>query len=207
MKTCREWGGPRMRSLRHWRRTRGQATVEMALVLPLFLLFLGGILVFGFAFYDYLMIGNVAAQVTREASLGQLGQPPTAQPAQVEQNMILLAENQVKGKLFDGQAAVINAFYGQTWGQLPAGMTGSTSSGSVQPTGVFTAVEIDLPIQAIFRLPFLPSGFTLHTQALLPIETPYANGTAPQGPATNNTNDNKECENDQICIQVNVGGD
>lgn len=198
-------GATPMRKRGEGQGSRGQATVEMALVLPLFLLFLGGILIFGFAFYDYLMIGNVASQVVREASLGQLGQPPVTSQGQVERDMVTLAESQIQGKLFDGKSAVINAYYGQTWGQLPSALTGGTSSGTPQPSGVFTAMQISLPINAIFQLPFLPSGFTLSTQAILPIETPGSSGGgASPGPATNNTDNNTECEHSVLCISVKV---
>ncbi|ORU01105.1 hypothetical protein D081_0553 [Anaerovibrio sp. JC8] len=48
---------------------KAQAIVEFAFVLPLFLLFMVGIIYFGFAFADYLMLNNTARSIAHEASM------------------------------------------------------------------------------------------------------------------------------------------
>jgi Flp pilus assembly protein TadG len=47
------------------RRSRGQAVVEFALILPLFLLLLAGMVDFGMALYDYMAIVNAARDGAR----------------------------------------------------------------------------------------------------------------------------------------------
>lgn len=54
---------------RYLRNREGQSMVEFALVLPLLLLMLGGIIDFGHAFYQYSSIENVARDVARRASI------------------------------------------------------------------------------------------------------------------------------------------
>lgn len=49
---------------------RGQGIVEFALVLPLFMLVLMGIITFGMAFSDYASLENVARSSARAAALG-----------------------------------------------------------------------------------------------------------------------------------------
>lgn len=48
--------------------TKGQSVVEFAIVLPLFLLFMFGIIYFGMAFADYMSLNDVARSCAREAS-------------------------------------------------------------------------------------------------------------------------------------------
>lgn len=48
---------------------KGQAIVEFAVILPLFLLFVIGILYFGMAMADYLTLSSIARSSAREASL------------------------------------------------------------------------------------------------------------------------------------------
>lgn len=50
---------------------KAQAIVEFALVLPLLLVFIVGIIYFGFAFADYLMLSNTTRSIAHEASLVQ----------------------------------------------------------------------------------------------------------------------------------------
>ena len=45
---------------RLYRRQEGQSIVEFALVFPLFLMFVFGIIFFGVLFYDYIALSNVA---------------------------------------------------------------------------------------------------------------------------------------------------
>lgn len=54
---------------RLYRRQEGQSIVEFALVFPLFLMFVFGIIFFGVLFYDYIALSNVARDSAREASI------------------------------------------------------------------------------------------------------------------------------------------
>ena len=54
-------------SIRRRRRTRGQALVEFALVLPVFLLLLCGVLDFGFMLFNQMTLGSAAREGARAA--------------------------------------------------------------------------------------------------------------------------------------------
>lgn len=165
----------------------GQATVEMALVLPLFLLFLGGILVFGFAFYDYLMIGNVAAQVVREASLGQIS----------GSQMVPQAQGQIQGKLYQGGSAGYRSFYCVPWSSLPSGMVSQSASAAPTQSSQYAALQISIPIDSIFNLPILPSQFTVSSQAVLPMQAPCSTLVGSSGnTCTSQGNDSEQCQPD-----------
>ena len=58
----------RARLRRMWREERGQSLVEMALVLPLLLLLVAGIIDFGRAYNNYIIITNAAREGARAAS-------------------------------------------------------------------------------------------------------------------------------------------
>lgn len=53
------------------KRQRGQVIVEFALILPLFLLMIFGIIYSGMLFYDYSTLSNVARSAAREAAITQ----------------------------------------------------------------------------------------------------------------------------------------
>lgn len=55
----------------YYRNRKGQSMVEFALVLPLLLLLLGGIIDFGHAFYQYSSIENAARDAARRASINK----------------------------------------------------------------------------------------------------------------------------------------
>ena len=67
-----------MGSLVRWRDDRGAELVELALVLPVLLLVLGGIVDFGFLFKDFQVVTNAAREGARVASL------PTSVTADVQ---------------------------------------------------------------------------------------------------------------------------
>lgn len=48
---------------------KGQSTVEFALVLPLFLLIMFGIIYTGMMFHDYTTLSNIARSIAREAAV------------------------------------------------------------------------------------------------------------------------------------------
>lgn len=52
---------------------KGQGLIEFALVLPLFLLLVWGIIYFGFFFSDYLTMGQMARSSAREAVIQSVG--------------------------------------------------------------------------------------------------------------------------------------
>ena len=58
-------------------RERGQAVVELALVLPLFLLLLLGIVQFGSVFRDYIALTDATRVGARQASVSRSIQPPS----------------------------------------------------------------------------------------------------------------------------------
>ena len=50
---------------------KGQAVIEFAVVLPLFVLFLFGIIYSGMLFYDYISLSNLARSAAREGAIVQ----------------------------------------------------------------------------------------------------------------------------------------
>jgi Flp pilus assembly protein TadG len=53
--------------MRRWRRQSGQSMVEFALVLPVFIILLAGIIDFGFMFYSRISVINAAREGARSA--------------------------------------------------------------------------------------------------------------------------------------------
>ena len=53
------------------KRQKGQVIIEFALVLPLFLMLLFGIIYCGMLFYDYISVTNIARSAAREAAVVQ----------------------------------------------------------------------------------------------------------------------------------------
>ena len=75
------------------RNQKGQAVVEFAVVLPLFLLVLFGIIYSGMLFYDYSSLSNLARSGAREAAISQ----------NITTNIGNI-ENHYKGFIVDGEA-------------------------------------------------------------------------------------------------------
>lgn len=53
------------------KKQNGQAIIEFAIILPLFVLFLFGIIYSGMLFYDYISLSNLARSAAREAAVVQ----------------------------------------------------------------------------------------------------------------------------------------
>ena len=78
-------------------RERGSAAVEMALVLPLFILLIGGIVDVGRAFMVTAALSNAAREGTRYATV--VGDPTTAANKTAIENRALQAANDMGGSL------------------------------------------------------------------------------------------------------------
>jgi Flp pilus assembly protein TadG len=72
---------PTTRSRRRGRRTRGQSLVEFALILPLFLLLLAGMIDFGLGLYSYMTIINAARDGARLGSTACAAATPACSAA------------------------------------------------------------------------------------------------------------------------------
>ncbi|MCX7842956.1 MAG: pilus assembly protein [Clostridia bacterium] len=59
-----------MNTCKYYENTRGQSVVETALVLPLIILILAGIIDFGLLFNNYLVISNASREAARLAAVG-----------------------------------------------------------------------------------------------------------------------------------------
>ena len=53
------------------KRQKGQVIIEFALILPLFIILLFGIIYCGMLFYDYITLSNIARSAAREAAIVQ----------------------------------------------------------------------------------------------------------------------------------------
>jgi Flp pilus assembly protein TadG len=84
---------------RHRNGERGQALVELALVLPLFLLLLLGIVQFGTVFRDYIALTDATRVGAREASVSRSIQPESARIPNVIARVEKAAVNLDKSKI------------------------------------------------------------------------------------------------------------
>lgn len=70
-----------------FKRENGQAMVELALILPVLLLILMGIIEFGFMFNSYLTLNNVSREAARYASLGGSDVQAESRATDIAQNL------------------------------------------------------------------------------------------------------------------------
>ena len=90
--------------MRRRRRNSGQSLVEFALVLPVFLLLLGGIIDFGFMFYSRITVINAAREGARSAVTAI--DNPTSIPSLVASNVSATASGLVAADLSDTATCV-----------------------------------------------------------------------------------------------------
>jgi len=74
------------------KKRKGQVIVEFAMILPLFLLIMYGIIYSGMMFHDYSTLSNIARAGAREAAIS--GETPTG-----EEKRYIVIENRYKEKL------------------------------------------------------------------------------------------------------------
>ncbi len=88
------------------KRTRAQAFVEFALIIPLFLLVLTGIIEFGYAFFTWAAVGETARIATRYAVTGQFDPTYCAQAGAFLDSQIVVVANRhfVSDDMQDGYA-------------------------------------------------------------------------------------------------------
>ena len=78
---------------RYRRREQGQAVVELALVLPIFLLLLMGIVQFGTVFRDYVALTDATRVGARQAAVARSIQPESARIPNVVSKLQAAAVN------------------------------------------------------------------------------------------------------------------
>jgi Flp pilus assembly protein TadG len=130
------------RPRRRQRRTRGQSLVEFALVLPVFLLVLSGIMDFGFLLYSRMTVINAAREGARVGIT--YSETPTQIPAHVT-NMVTGAG----GGLLN--ASMVDVTCVPTGGSSPA--CGGGSFTNAKP-GDSVRVSVTYPHRAFFPLLF-----------------------------------------------------
>jgi Flp pilus assembly protein TadG len=123
------------------RRTRGQALVEFAIVLPAFLLVLSGILDFGFLLYSRMTIISAAREGARQAIIAS---DPTTIPSVA------------KGKVMSVSTGLVSSDIGVTTSCIAIATSGScsfaTTTGSQAGDGV--AVNVTYTYHTFFPLLF-----------------------------------------------------
>lgn len=121
------------------KKRKGQAIVEFALVLPLFLLIMFGIIYSGMLFHDYTTLSNIARASAREAALtGSLGTGQTRYTG---------IENDYKPLL----GKLMTSFY-----------TADTDPIEIKPegtNGVQTTINMQLNVKGYFVEKILPPTF------------------------------------------------
>lgn len=106
------------------RSEKGQAMVEMALVLPILILIIGGIVDFGWLFYNKLALNNAAREGARYAAIHyHLSTDWNAQAVQLMQN-VYVGTNFSQAIVYDPASAQIQA---QISANVPV-LTGITST-------------------------------------------------------------------------------
>jgi Flp pilus assembly protein TadG len=134
------------RSLRRSKRGRGQALVEFALVIPVFLLVLSGILDFGFLLYSRMTVIN-AAREGAHAVITLIGPTTTTTiPTKAQDRVISSASGSGMG-LTTGQVAVTCVAI------KTSGSCNFTSASGAQ-SGDAVSVTVTYPYKSFFPLLF-----------------------------------------------------
>jgi len=120
-----------------WGRRAGTATVELALVAPLLLLLLMGIIEFGLLFQDYMLLKNAAREGART---GATGSSTTAITNRVENAAAQLSTEDLT---ITQQYGVYDAG-SWTWYTL-GDISGDGGITNDAPTGAFIKVEVSYP--------------------------------------------------------------
>ena len=89
----------RTAATRHRRREGGQALVEIALILPIFLLLLLGIVQFGTVFRDYIALTDATRVGARQAAVARSIQPESARVPNIVSKVQNAAINLDKNKM------------------------------------------------------------------------------------------------------------
>ena len=120
-------------------RRRGQSLVEFALVLPIFILLLAGMIDFGFGFYSYMTVINGARVGAREAAINP-GDTSGAIESAVNAEVVALNSSLV--------TTSIQCETGSTW--AACGTSNDASGGTI-------AVTVSYAYHNIWPLPFAPT--------------------------------------------------
>lgn len=120
------------------KRHKGQVVVEFALILPLFLLIMYGIIYSGMMFHDYVTLSNIARSGAREAAITG-GPATTGRYTSIEERY----ENQIEN--------LMTSFYVKG---NPAVVIQDTSDNGVQAT-----INMNLNVHGFFADMILPQSF------------------------------------------------
>jgi Flp pilus assembly protein TadG len=131
--------GSRSRRSRRRSRTRGQALVEFALVLPAFLLVLSGILDFGFLLYSRMTVINAAREGARQAIIAS---DPTTIPSVAKGKVLSMSTGLVVGNIGINTACVAIA----TPGSCSFATSSSSQAGDAVSVGVVYTYHTFFPL-------------------------------------------------------------
>jgi len=147
---------------RRRQRERGASAVEFALVLPVLLLVIGGIIDFGRMFYAQNVVGNAAREGARMISLGYpittAGGTPDA-TSRINQAMINYQGSSYTTKVYQVSAA------GTKTEIASSSWTGTTPCSGV-PEG--TATEVQITVEGFKYIVLGPASQLVGGSALLP---------------------------------------
>lgn len=123
-----------------WEDRRGQAMVELAIVLPILLLLIMGIIDFGRIYHGYLAVTTAAREGARQAAIG-------ATDAEVEQMAVAAAAP------LEATALTVQVSPGE--------------SGRYPGTAITVEVHYSLPVLTPIVQKMLPNPFTVTGQAVM----------------------------------------
>lgn len=127
----------------------GQALVETALVLIILLMFLGGVIDLGRAYFTYLALHNAAAEGAYYGSAFPLAVGTVG--GNDSDTIIYRAQNESPSYLVNWDASTVDVFY-----QCPDGSIRDPDNGNPPPpTGALIVVQVIYPFEMIGPLPNL----------------------------------------------------
>lgn len=136
-------------NLRRLSDERGAALVEMAIVLPLLLLVLFGIIEFGLVLQQSQVLSNAAREGARVGSVRRTTPPCTAAGVQAEVIAAVLAYANAMNVIVDAGDITVEAQVGGALDSDPEGLCGKDNTVSVTVTSDYTWVVMPGFIEAL----------------------------------------------------------
>jgi Flp pilus assembly protein TadG len=139
-------------SLRFWRREDGQSLVEFALSLPMLLLVVTGVFVFGVVLFQYMSINQAAQCSLRQlvVSRGQITDPCA---------IVTTSVNSAMGSVDQSKLTITLTLNGTTYTG-----TSCTSASASMILGASARVNISYPAKIMLAGNSISSGFTMTAQ-------------------------------------------
>lgn len=137
------------------KKQKGQVVIEFALILPLFLFFLFGIIYCGMLFYDYISLSNIARSAAREAA--------------IVDSLDVIQKNRIEQYYTQKMSSLLTSLY------TPTSFTSSSDPsvdytikvmedpvGATDPEGVEVTIIMERNASLTIVQTLLPENYTIH---------------------------------------------